>query len=202
MTNLDTLRGWLQSFGQRTIPVTSLNELADKSPLKRNQFFPALYTLRSKGEIDTESVESEGGRKFVTAIILRKMPSVEAIIKNDAAIKAKVDDGINGKKLPNIPPSPLIGNYLAKKNVLQKIVQQLADSGFDDPENMVNFEPDPLAEEAVSLFNLVNSSIDALNKVLEERKELRTELKIERDINKSYKESKAFRAEDYKTEAK
>jgi len=196
VNNLDTVRDYLQSFGQREIPIDNLQVFASKSPLSTNKFFAAFYRLRAMGEFETQTVAGDGGKRITTAIVLHKMPSAETIIRKEAA---KLND--NGKQISKVEPSPLIADYIAKKSVLSKIVKQLADTGFNDPENMINFEPDPWGEEAVALFELVNRSIDAINELYMENKQLKRELKIQTDINARYKESKAFKAEDY-TEAK
>lgn len=192
-THLDSVRAYLQSHGGNYIEVDSMDSLIRDSKMGKGAFTQAFYRLRHLGEIDTDVDVSPGGRKTIKGIRLIKMSATSTIIRNDAEKqkrlhKPKMDEAVAQaeSKLPNII------DYAKKKNVIKEITEKLAAEGFVNEEVTINFEIDPLAEEAMLLLDVLGRARTALSQLTEERDQLSIDLAAEKEINRRYAEARKF----------
>lgn len=199
-TNADKVRAFLLSKGTNYIPVGELSDLIAESKIGRTQFIPAFYQLKRMGEIETDVVISDGGRRSIKGITIKKMPSVSTIIHNDGK-KKKMAKAPEAPKLVTAT-LPNIVAYLEKKTVLAEISEKLATAGFEDDEVTINFEMDPMGEEALTLLDLVGRAQAAVNQLVVQNHDLAIDLETQTRISDSYAQKLKIRPEDYVEESK
>lgn len=202
MTNVDSVREFLQSKGQQYISVNSLSDLARESKMSEGSFTAAFYKLRTLGEIDTDVDISENGRRSIKGITLKKMPSASTIIKNEGEKKkAALTPSI--PKLETAMPLPHTIAYLKQKKIIADIKTKIAESGFfDNPDEMVNFPVNPLGEEAIALLDLLQRAQTALGGLVDQKNQLEIDLESQKKIADSYAARLRIKPEDYREEAK
>lgn len=183
----DQVRSYLQerANGSNYIAIGSMDDFIAPSKISKERFLGAFYHLMQKGEIETEKVPNVKSGK-IKGITLKKMPSATTIVHNTAQ-KALA----NHKSKPmQIRPEKRLehtSEYMSKKRVLSEVATKLQEAGFD-LEQTIHFTPDPIAEEAISLLDLVERAQTAINELTEERDQLKIKLSAEQEITKRYEQ--------------
>lgn len=179
LSKTDKVRVFLNSQGKSYIVVGNLTDLATNADMERNAFYQALYRLQQAGELEIESdFQPESNRKVVVGIRVKKLASLPSIA---TGVITNRDKGQKANTSPNIakPPTlPNISQYIHKKTVLDEIAQKLASEGFTDDAVQINFTPDPVAEEAMQLLDLLQRASETISSLAEENKKLSSDNQI------------------------
>lgn len=151
----DRVRIFLNSEGKSYIPVSNLTDLATKADMDKTKFYQALYRMQASGEIEMESDFRKGeNRRYVVGIKVKKLATIPSIATSGEIQKPKMQKKPVENPLGPSPKLPIIGQYIHQKNVLNDIAAKLAAEGFAPDAIQVNFEENPMAEEAISIIEL------------------------------------------------
>ena len=164
MTIVDTVRNYLTSKGSASID-GSMVSLAEDSKIPREKLYQALYRLHRAGELTMERIGEE------YAIRLVKMAPKNKI-ENKVAEKARKKEK-SFESITLISPNrfPTLTEYIKKKNIVVEVKERLLSAGFSNSDEMVSFELDPLAEEAITILDLVGQAQTAIQQLMRERDE-------------------------------
>ena len=158
LTVQDRIRLKLNEFGEKHIPVT-IEQLSSDLRMPNNSVYQALHRLRSNGEIEFEKTETEGGRDKIVGINVIKLEPSNRTYKRAADRSGRAQtirpalrlvssvDTVDG-----IPVLPETTNYLQQKLAVEEMKNKAIEAGLDPA--MITFEPNPLAEESVTLLKL------------------------------------------------
>lgn len=167
-TVIDKVRLTLEEFGDRDITAT-VDELAKRAKMSRTSMYQTLHRLEQKNEIEVIKTK-DNGHELIIGVRLLKMPRHSAITAKSAekAIAKDKEDTVESLT----QTFPMLTKYLKTRLAIENAKEKLVESGLD-PDQIIKFDPDPLAEEAMKLLQkLIDKSNEA------------TELKYERDAAK------------------
>lgn len=187
----------MQNQGKSEIQISDMGSFIAKSGIENNRFRNGMTSLRQRGEITIEYGTSPGGRKVISSIKLNKMASATTIIRREAEAKQSKVPTNSGLSTVSTKHLTAIPAYMKKKQVLVDITAKLKDVGFTEEEVRIDFTPDPLAEEALSLLDLVERAQTAISLLTTERDQLKIEVQSEKEINKRLSDKLGMKAEDY-----
>ena len=93
-------------------------------------------------------------------------------IENKVAEKARKKEK-SFESITLISPNrfPTLTEYIKKKNIVVEVKERLLSAGFSNSDEMVSFELDPLAEEAITILDLVGQAQTAIQQLMRERDE-------------------------------
>lgn len=157
MTNKDRVLSWLSSAHEKTIPVKGYEELSDKIGLSQQQVISVMHNLVKNRNIQPQYRKTPGGRKFLEAIEILKMPSPETSyqVANHKAKKAIT--GISSNP-PDTRKLPQLTSYLEDKIKVKELQEQMLALGFPQDEVTAfiqkNSPTNPFAEEALYLLRI------------------------------------------------
>lgn len=138
----------IQSYGVDE-PRFSLEELMEKAKLQRQQIYSAMYRMRDEKviEIMTETVPGSGAKRIYGARLLKQgaRPTPQATVRPHNVPRS----------VPRPDPvyAPLTRSYMRTKEVVEDARAALTNVGLDADATLV-YQPDPLGDEAISLYNL------------------------------------------------
>jgi hypothetical protein len=184
----DRVRIYLNSRHEKYIAVKELQDLATLADMPYIEFRDGLKILEKKKEIEVESTGFTRAKR-VTGIIINKLAPVEKISEETAAKKqpAKTEPlkvpplDIKETVVPVVKPDKIVskpeqlnaGNlthilqYRGIKYKIEKFKDEMATAGVADVE--VNWQPNPLGDEALKLLDLVERAQEAINVLTRER---------------------------------
>jgi hypothetical protein len=169
LTVQDQLRLHLEEYGQKEIPVT-IEQLSTRLGLPKNSVYQALHRLRQYGEISIEK-DTAGDKERITGVKLIKLQPSNRTYKRAAARSGKIIrfnpsqiPSENRKVVDGVPVLEATTAYLNKKLAVERMREQAQTAGLDP--TVIQFTPEPIAEEAIMLFKLyheLKTAYDELN---------------------------------------
>ena len=155
MTIKERVMRALQSYGTQEV-YASLSDIAAKTgrvgapSLEPKQVYIAVWGLAQEGKLDimTEGIKNTQRKQF-SGVKLRKAENVEKPIEKSAE---KVRNGKAEKAAERVQERfPLIFTYTQQKVAVQRAKEILESVHL--PSDQIQFEDDPLAEEAVAILH-------------------------------------------------
>jgi hypothetical protein len=174
----DQLRSTLLAYKQREINLT-IDDLINKTGLNYSQVYQTLYRLQRMGELEIlRDEDAATGRARVAGVRLTRMepPSeVEQRIE-ERATERQVEKDLSAVSVA----IPNVLEYMNQKLAIEKARAEILKANID-PNDVINFEPNMLGEEAIYLLSKVQE-------VLETNRNLVNDLEAEKRNARYYKE--------------
>lgn len=177
----DKIKSILLGYGQKEISVT-LDDLIGKTGFNSSQIYQTLYRLQSIGEIKLLKEDDSNPRSKVVGVELLRMEPIEQISERNQQreVAKKTQDAL---KMAVIAPN-LLG-YVNKRLAVERARESLKSANLD-PDTVLKFEPDPLGEEAILLY-------DRLEKLTRENLLLQSDVEAEKRNAEHYKQQLSTR---------
>lgn len=177
------VRDFLVAQGTSNLDVEDIKVLAHEANMNPHDFRSGLLDLsKGRGTMEGERFEikhrqSGGGRRYISGIRIITAHPKHDVESSETASKAPQSteqqwsgevggesfSGTMGefldtmtKTTPNTPTTniPLTVEYLQKKSAVEDVKAFALDRGLNDNEIIIDFNPDPSLEEAISLLSL------------------------------------------------
>lgn len=156
----DKIRQVLLSYGEQTVPIT-IDDLIGKTRLGSSQIYQTLYRLSQKGELELLKDEDSPRPKIVGVKLLRMEPIEKVSERNEEREEQKKTVQELNKMSLEVPNTI---DYIEKKIAVEKAREELSRANID-PNTVLNFEVDPLGEEAIILFDKLQNTIKKNNEL-------------------------------------
>jgi phosphopentomutase len=146
----------------------SVDDIASRASMPNVNTFQALYRLAKKGMIEILT-EMNGNRKRIVGFKLNKAPEPSQVIQNGEE-KAKTHRVIVKRNEPKVSSRLVhLNEYMQKKIAVGKASDALVEAGID-PTDVSNalanlWHDDPMAEEAIAIFNELSETLREKNEM-------------------------------------
>jgi hypothetical protein len=174
----DHLRATLLEYKQREINL-SIDDLINKTGLNYSQIYQTLYRLQRLGELEIlRDEDAVTGRARVSGVRLTRMetpPQIEQRIE-ERAVNHQVNKDLTAVSVA----IPNVLEYMNQKLAIEKARAEILKANID-PDDVINFETNPLGEEAIFLLSKVQEA-------LESNRTLTNDLEAEKRNSRYYKE--------------
>jgi hypothetical protein len=161
LTLQDRIRVYLnekiEKTGSNYIPVT-ISDLADELHESRMPVYQALYRIKGNNEIELDQDENPDNRNKIRGIkVLKLEPSNRTYRRAAERGKVAVAKQVNNLSVDDVVASmPNLLDYLNQRLTIEKM-REAAKASNLDPDNVVQFEQNPLAEEGLLLLQKLTS---------------------------------------------
>jgi DNA-binding MarR family transcriptional regulator len=185
----DRVRVHLEGYGSRNIPLT-IDEIAADLGMPRSSVYQAIHRMEQNNEIELDKEVLPNGRDKIKGIKLIKLQPSGRTYRRAAERSGRVTRirPLTPMRLPTgieaetnedgIPALPAITDYLQKKLAVEEMKERALAAGLDP--SVIQFEPVPLAEEAMLLLKLYTETLKERDELRETNRKLGFDLAAEK----------------------
>lgn len=170
LTLQERVRIVLNSYHDREPRFTS-EEIAKKINSDAVSVYQALWRLQKAGEIELikQPIGTYGKEKVAGAKLIRVEPTGKTYYRAAKRASTKYINN-NGQHKEMASNMPELSKYLRKKTAIEEAKQNLAKAGLDP--SIIQFETEPLGEEAIAILSLYQEALTKLEKSEKEKQML------------------------------